>query len=617
MSTHDTGPHGHHGGATPRILPGSRRDDHPTDRLPPHNCEAEEHLLSALVIDPDALAKVRAILRGPGDFYRALHQEIYQALCDLDDRGDGVDGVILWEELRRRGHVTQETQDITRLGEILQKAPSSCNAAYHAAIVRAKALQRDLIDAAAAALDDAYSQSYTAEHLLERAAQRLARIAPGEAAEDDLGLTPWPEPPDPQAFHGLAGEVVGLIEPHTEADPAAILGQFLVAVGSLIGRNAHFRVNATCHYTNLFMVIVGNSAHARKGTSWDVVSWLLKAVDPDWHKDRIKSGLASGEGLIWQVRDPITRREKANPTTGGQGGYHEIEIDPGVDDKRALWVETEFGSTLSILNREGNSLSGWIRKAFDSGDMASETKNNACRATAAHVSIIGHVTGPELHHRLTNVEAVNGFANRFLWLCARRSKFLAEGGEMHTVDFAPALRRLAGVVDFARGERDTADGFQVARDRAAKTLWQAVYPRLNADRLGASGQAVTRAAALTMRLAVIYALLDSSALVREVHLRAALALWDYCERSARFIFGDEAGSNPDLRRLLQALREAGTAGLTTTQIRRQVFQGHLKAEKLRGLLTRLVRDGLIRRETVQREGGGPPSSVWKPVHDQP
>ena len=413
----------------------------------------------------------------------------------------------------------------------------------------------------------------------------------------------------------MAGEVVALIEPHTEADPAAILGQFLVALGSLLGRSAHFRVNATRHYTNLFLVIVGNSAHARKGTSWDVVSWLLQAVDPHWHKDRIKSGLASGEGLIWQVRDPITRREKAHPTTAGRGGYHESEIDPGVDDKRALWVETEFGSTLAILNREGNSLSGWIRKALDSGDMASETKNNACRATAAHVSIIGHVTGPELHHRLTHVEAVNGFANRFLWLCARRSKFLPEGGEMHTVDFAPTLCRLAGVVDFARGERDSADGILVARARDASALWQEVYPRLNADRLGAAGQAITRAAALTMRLAVIYALLDASALVRAVHLRAALALWDYCERSARFIFGDDAGSHPGLKRLLQALREAGAAGLTTTQIRRQVFQGHLKAEKLRGLLARLVRVGLIRSETVRREGGGPPSSVWNPVDD--
>ena len=62
---------------------------------------------------------------------------------------------------------------------------------------------------------------------------------------------------------------------------------------------------------------------------------------------------------------------------------------------------------------------------------------------------------------------------------------------MHTVDFAPALRRLAGVVDFARGERHSADGFLVARDRAATTLWQEVYPRLNADRLGAAGQAIT------------------------------------------------------------------------------------------------------------------------------
>ncbi|MBV8234392.1 MAG: hypothetical protein JO075_01710, partial [Acidimicrobiia bacterium] len=59
MSTHGTGLHGHNGVATPRILPGSRRDDLPTHRLPPHNLDAEEHLLSALVIDPDALPKVR------------------------------------------------------------------------------------------------------------------------------------------------------------------------------------------------------------------------------------------------------------------------------------------------------------------------------------------------------------------------------------------------------------------------------------------------------------------------------------------------------------------------------------------------------------------------------
>ena len=56
---------------------------------------------------------------------------------------------------------------------------------------------------------------------------------------------PWPEPPKEEAFHGLAGEIVRVIEPHPEADPVALLIQLLVAFGSAVGRRAHFRVEAS------------------------------------------------------------------------------------------------------------------------------------------------------------------------------------------------------------------------------------------------------------------------------------------------------------------------------------------------------------------------------------
>ena len=55
----------------------------------------------------------------------------------------------------------------------------------------------------------------------------------------------WPAPPDRAAFHGLPGQIVAKIAPHTEADPIAILIQLLVCAGALIGRDAYFQVEAT------------------------------------------------------------------------------------------------------------------------------------------------------------------------------------------------------------------------------------------------------------------------------------------------------------------------------------------------------------------------------------
>jgi hypothetical protein len=65
----------------------------------------------------------------------------------------------------------------------------------------------------------------------------------------------------------LAGRVVRAIEPESEADPAAILVQFLVGFGSLIGRRAHVVVGSTRHYANEFAILVGQTSSARKGTS--------------------------------------------------------------------------------------------------------------------------------------------------------------------------------------------------------------------------------------------------------------------------------------------------------------------------------------------------------------
>jgi len=110
--------------------------------------------------------------------------------------------------------------------------------------------------------------------------------------------TDWPTI-SKQAFHGIAGEFVRLVEPQTEADPAALLIQFLSATGNIIGSNAHFRVEADKHYLKINPILVGETSKGRKGTSLGYIKSLYQKVDPDWAFGRLSfGGLSSGEGLV-------------------------------------------------------------------------------------------------------------------------------------------------------------------------------------------------------------------------------------------------------------------------------------------------------------------------------
>ena len=77
---------------------------------------------------------------------------------------------------------------------------------------------------------------------------------------------PWPVMAD-DAYHGITGEVVKRIEPHSEGDPVALMLQFLTLAGNVIGRMPYYQAEFDQHHPNLFCVLVGASAKGRKGTS--------------------------------------------------------------------------------------------------------------------------------------------------------------------------------------------------------------------------------------------------------------------------------------------------------------------------------------------------------------
>jgi hypothetical protein len=247
---------------------------------------------------------------------------------------------------------------------------------------------------------------------LDQLAASTVRHAPAHPLPEPSA---WPRL-DPAALHGLPGHVVASIEPHTEADPVSLLLSYLVGYGSALGSGPHAVADGAPHPGRLYGVLVGETSRGRKGTSWANVRRVFAEADPLWSTDRTLGGLASGEGLIAAVSDPP-------PPEDGP--------PPKPTDKRLLVIEPEYARVLSVVERQGNTLSAIIRQAWDTGDLDVTTRRDPLRARGAHVSILGHVTIEELRRRLLDTEAANGFANRFLMACVRRTKLLPVRGEPH------------------------------------------------------------------------------------------------------------------------------------------------------------------------------------------
>jgi replicative DNA helicase len=126
-----------------------------TDRVPPHNLEAEESVLGAMMLSAEAIASVIETLKA-GDFYRPVHQKIFETILALYARGEPVDAITTVEELNRRGDL-EATGGALYVYNLVEAVPTPGSASYYAKIVADHALLRRLIDAASQIMTRAYS----------------------------------------------------------------------------------------------------------------------------------------------------------------------------------------------------------------------------------------------------------------------------------------------------------------------------------------------------------------------------------------------------------------------------------------------------------------------------
>jgi hypothetical protein len=261
---------------------------------------------------------------------------------------------------------------------------------------------------------------------------------------------------------------------------------------------------------------------------------------------------------------------------------------------------------MARMRREGNSLSATLRAAWEGGDLSTLTVT-ARIARTSHVGLIAHITPKEFQARVSAADMAGGTYNRFLPVSVARSKFLplATGADPDLV--AELGAALAARVDRASQVR------QIGFTPAGAALWQRLYVEFGTDHTDDSaGGAVleeftARTAPNCLRIAALHTVLDGHDRMDTGHLTAAAALVRYSLASARAVLS--GGS--ETARLAAWIADAGPAGRSREEIRRDFFRGNADSKQVTAALEELVAAGRITAATRPNPTGrGRPAAVF-------
>lgn len=144
-------------------------------RIPPHNLEAEQAVLGALLLVPESFSEVAEVLK-PEDFYGEGHREIYTALKEMTEKGRPIDLVTVTEELKSR-ELLEKVGGASYLASLSGAVPTAVNAGYYAGIVADKGMLRALIKSCTQVVSQGYEDGVKSEELLDDAERMILGLS--------------------------------------------------------------------------------------------------------------------------------------------------------------------------------------------------------------------------------------------------------------------------------------------------------------------------------------------------------------------------------------------------------------------------------------------------------
>ena len=157
------------------------------EQLPPHDIEAEEAVISALLVDPEAIYKVTSIIEA-NDFFREKNGWIYEACLDLWNRDEAINQITVAHELARKERL-DEAGGQTYLADIIRQLPTSIGVEFYAGIVQRDSKYRGLIHAATGIMQMAYTAAPDIEGVFLRSEELIQRLRGGEHFRDFVHIS--------------------------------------------------------------------------------------------------------------------------------------------------------------------------------------------------------------------------------------------------------------------------------------------------------------------------------------------------------------------------------------------------------------------------------------------
>lgn len=306
------------------------------------------------------------------------------------------------------------------------------------------------------------------------------------------------------AYYGILGDAAKELCKSSDIPMPSLYMQLLALGGTLIGRRPFVNLLGSEHRANLFVVIVGKSGDSRKGTSWNVAHDIAKNADENIQK-RTHRGIASGEGLIRLLGE-------------------------AADDFGNVAFEGELSRLVTVKSYAGSTLSERIRAAFDCEPMSHDIKQSSMRVDKYLLSIVGHITPEELVIKFNPIEFANGFANRFLWCLAERTKSISASRSS-----VPKEKTKRIGLEISKKLESARLVDEVVLDDCAVNEFDDLCEELRT----ATSPLLRRGAAYLVRIALILALFDDQKEITGRHLIAAKAVWDYSAASVLHLLGSQ------------------------------------------------------------------------------
>ncbi|OGY96497.1 MAG: replicative DNA helicase [Candidatus Liptonbacteria bacterium GWB1_49_6] len=144
-------------------------------KIPPQDLEVEQSVLGSLLIDKSAIIKVADLLV-PSDFYSPIHEKIYENILELYEKSQPIDILSLTSKLKEKDFL-KDIGGSSYLAELTNKVPTASHIEHYAKIVKDKKILRDIINASAAATEEAFNTDQDVESILDIIEQRLLSIS--------------------------------------------------------------------------------------------------------------------------------------------------------------------------------------------------------------------------------------------------------------------------------------------------------------------------------------------------------------------------------------------------------------------------------------------------------